>query len=180
MRLAEMENERRDLLLRTDELDRKAHEDDLTGLKIDALPWMRWPNASRIVRSANACLSLLSMLTTFKAINDQFGHSVGDQVLQTLAQLLQVGIGPDNLAARLGSEEFLLAVSSTAAQAIALCNALIATIADHPWQDGLAVIISVGLAVMVPSDTVHSMLGRTDGALYRSKSGRRNRLTTNI
>ncbi len=180
MRLAEMEAERRDLLLRTDELDRKAHEDDLTGLKNRRFALGALAERALICPPGQQMFAAIVDADHFKAINDQLGHSVGDQVLQALARLLQTGVGPDNLAARLGGEEFLLAIAGTAEQAIALCSALITTVASHPWQDGLTVTISIGLTVAAPGEAVPAVLGRADGALYRSKSGGRNRLTTDI
>jgi diguanylate cyclase (GGDEF)-like protein len=180
MRLAEMETERHDLQLRTDDLDRKAHEDDLTGLKNRRYALGALTERIGASPPGQQVFAAIVDADHFKSINDRFGHLVGDQVLQALAGLLQTGIGPDNLAARLGGEEFLLVLTGTAEQAIALCETLIASIAHHGWQEGLTATVSIGLAAAAPGEAAHDLLGRADGALYRSKSGGRNRLTADL
>lgn len=180
MQLAEMEVERRELLLRTSELDRKAHEDELTGLKnrryaLGAL-------AERLANCPDGQQVFVAIVDAdhFKAVNDQLGHAAGDDVLRALGQVLVAGIGADDLVARLGGEEFLLAFTGSVDRVEQLCAQLIAAAAANSWPDGIAVTISIGLTRGAPHETVGAVLGRADGALYRSKSGGRNRLTTDL
>ena len=183
MQLAELESEKRDLLLRTHELDRKAHEDDLTGLKN-----RRYANGALAERLA-ACPPgqriFVGIIDAdhFKAINDRFGHSIGDDVLRLMAGLLSADMAVTDFAARLGGEEFLLLLTGDASTSIALCEDIRRRVESFAWSNlgaELAVSVSIGLTAARAGEAVNDVLARADAALYRAKSGGRNRLTTDL
>lgn len=184
MRLAELETERRDLLTRTRDLDRKAHEDDLTGLKnrryaLSAL-------GERIADCPQDAALAVAIVDAdhFKKVNDSFGHSTGDAVLQRLARLLSSGMEGHGFVARLGGEEFLLVFDArTMATALEDCQRIRTAVATETWTSlapALAVTVSIGLTAAGRGDAVAGILARADAALYRSKSGGRNRVTANL
>ena len=113
-------------------------------------------------------------LDRFKNINDVFGHSIGDMMLQQVAQRLQRTAG-DAFVARLGGDEFTLLVNSgpqphATAQ---LAERLLAAIADEFEIDGkkLKTALSIGAAVYPHDGTdARSLLGNADAALYRAKA----------
>ena len=128
-------------------------------------------------------------LDRFKAVNDTWGHAAGDAVLVEVAQRLRAQLRQVDLLARIGGEEFLVALPDTApeaAQAAAerLCHAISeAPIAlPEPEAQGRAVRItaSIGLAPCDPlsdSAPVEALISRADRALLGSKAGGRNQVS---
>ena len=109
----------------------------------------------------------------FKAINDRFGHVVGDRVLVTVAETLTRSVRADDVVARIGGDEFAVMASAlTLAQsegrfagiARAVQEACLAIV-----PEGQALTISVGLAECSAGDTMRSLYERADSALYAAK-----------
>ena len=122
----------------------------------------------------------------FKAINDRYGHAAGDRVLVAIAQRLRDNLRAVDLVARIGGEEFLIAMPrTTAEQAQGAANRLRRLINQTPFDLGEAcgptrVTISVGVALSGAAgpdrqDMVR-MCDLADAALYRAKSGGRDRV----
>jgi diguanylate cyclase (GGDEF)-like protein len=116
----------------------------------------------------------------FKAINDRFGHPVGDQVLSVMAQRMVLGLRKVDQLGRIGGEEFLAYCPQTDLEgARALAERLRERVALDPIP-GLPqndrVTLSIGLATWEgPEDSAEKMLARADQALYQAKSGGRDR-----
>jgi len=92
-----------------------AHHDALTGLPNRAVARERVGTAIAGARSARRELALLALeLAELKAVNDSFGYPAGDRVLVELAARLREVIGDAPLVARLGSNEFLVAIEAAA------------------------------------------------------------------
>lgn len=123
-------------------------------------------------------------LDHFKQINDQFGHAVGDQVLEKTAEVINSLLkglpGGQHLSVRLGGEEFAILLHQLdRATAVSTAEALrerIAAIADLLRVDGLTVSASIGLAQYGEDDTVEEALAGADRALYEAKNGGRDRV----
>lgn len=115
----------------------------------------------------------------FKLVNDQFGHAVGDQVLVALAQMLREKTRASDLLARIGGEEFLVALPDTAPERAAeVCERLRLAVQNYEWDQlagGLAVTLSVGVAHAPPYSS-QVLFERADAAMYRAKQGGRNRV----
>jgi diguanylate cyclase (GGDEF)-like protein len=117
-------------------------------------------------------------LDNFKAVNDQLGHAIGDQLLQTVAQRLQRAARADDLVARLGGDEFVVLLPGLRNAGdgrivrTAMQRALDAPITLGGWR--LSATASIGLAV-APDDgtTAHELLRRADAAMYEAKQERR-------
>ncbi len=118
----------------------------------------------------------------FKQFNDQYGHPLGDRVLQHVGQTLRDLLPARGIAARYGGEEFcvILRDCATLADARAFAEALRQKIqalrvkvrsTDKVLENITA---SLGIALAAPEDTVESLLTRADDALYQAKRNGRN------
>jgi len=159
-------------------LERMARTDALTGLanrrraleRLDEA-WADGGELSVILMDADG----------FKAVNDIHGHEAGDRVLVEVARALAHGVRSDDLACRLGGDEFLVICPATPAEGAAiLAEKLRATVAElsvhlgaGTWRGSL----SVGVAVRDPvSAGPDDLLRRADGCLYLAKRTGRNRV----
>lgn len=118
----------------------------------------------------------------FKTINDQYGHDVGDQVLQQMAALLARRIRGGDYAFRMGGEEFLLLLVDVAReQALRIAEKLCQTVSRERFSltvEGqfLQVTISIGVAIYDGHPDYAYLLKQADQALYKAKSAGRNRV----
>lgn len=119
----------------------------------------------------------------FKQINDNFGHLVGDKVLQYFAGILKKYTNDSIIAARYGGEELALVLmghDQTEAKLIAdkireeLANS---KLKKRGSEESIGKItVSAGISALQPDDTSASLIERADQALYLSKSGGRNQV----
>jgi diguanylate cyclase (GGDEF)-like protein len=137
---------------------------------------------SRSTRAGSALSMVALDLDHFKAVNDTYGHPVGDQVLRELgALLLQTARGGD-VVARTGGEEFTVLLPDTdpagAYRAgVRFCEAVRA----HAFMAGerrLTLTVSVGVTSVMETtgDIAAALKARADGALYAAKRGGRDRV----
>ena len=115
----------------------------------------------------------------FKAINDEFGHSAGDRVLQQIATSLTEYVRRNDIVARWGGEEFLVIFSEiklTAARIVA--ERLRGRLANTPQVEGgpQQISVSIGLSMLRPGVTADALIEQADQALYRAKARGRNRV----
>lgn len=116
----------------------------------------------------------------FKPINDNYGHSVGDQVLATVAKRLVGGLRKSDIAGRYGGEEFAMVLPETdLASATSVAERLRESIARAPVDTAegpLQVTVSVGVAPVADSEHLLDALTRADAGLYAAKRAGRNRV----
>lgn len=131
----------------------------------------------------NGCL-LLTDIDHFKRVNDTYGHLFGDQVLKAVAQGMRACVGPGQLAARVGGEEFAILLPQAAlAQAQLLAEKIRATVAGSRIRrreggDTIGqVTISLGVAARHRAEPAEAWFERADRALYAAKHAGRNRVT---
>lgn len=113
----------------------------------------------------------------FKQINDGFGHDVGDQVLATLATLMQQGARQADAVCRSGGEEFLILLPGLSLPlAFEIAERLRQRVAAHPMPGAGHITISLGVAHWPGSDDdLNVVLKQADQALYEAKRRGRNR-----
>ncbi len=118
----------------------------------------------------------------FKAINDQYGHAVGDRVLVVVAETLARSLRAGDLVARLGGDEFaIIAACLTLAQAegrFAAIGRAVQNACRPLVPEGMVPSISIGVAECSAGDTPESLQQRADAALYQAKKNGKGRLAT--
>ncbi|AYC32055.1 diguanylate cyclase [Pseudomonas cavernae] len=137
---------------------------------------------ARVQRSAGHCATILMFdLDHFKAINDRWGHSVGDQALRHFAAILCTQLRKTDAAGRMGGEEFAVVLSDADIdEAMTFARRIQGELAEAPVLHGderIPLATSVGIVAINPNDaSAESALSRSDMALYRAKRGGRNRI----
>lgn len=134
----------------------------------------------RLRRSPNRVASVaIADIDSFKAINDQFGHSAGDAALVRFAQRLRTAVQEGDLLARLGGEEFaLLAIGVDGAALVERMERARGLIALPGEEGPNAVVLTASFGVAQLSQRTLSLrdaLERADHALYRAKMTGKNR-----
>ena len=129
-------------------------------------------------------LTLLMLdLDRFKHFNDTYGHLAGDQALRETADVLRQNARSVDILARYGGEEFAIILPETeATRALIQAERVCVAVAGHAL-DGLkgeaarGVTVSIGLAALTPAmKRIEDLVQAADEALYRAKSGGRNRI----
>ena len=115
----------------------------------------------------------------FKAINDDFGHQAGDDVLMSLARLLKDRTRKTDITGRWGGEEFVIFCPETDREkAVLLAESLKAGISGLNLVKLLKITASFGVSTWKPDDTVDSLISRADAAMYQAKHRGRNRVVS--
>lgn len=161
--------------------ERAAREDPLTGLGNrraleEAVEGLRAkPSGGERASDAAAHSLLLFDVDGFKAVNDSYGHLVGDDVLRAVAGALRSMARAEDVLVRLGGDEFVvLAPGATAEAADELANRMRAGLDDVDWAafaPGLRLRVSIGVATTGEGVGVEDLVGMADLAMYGSKQG---------
>lgn len=113
----------------------------------------------------------------FKRVNDNFGHDVGDYVLQALTRLVKQNIRSVDVVARWGGEEFMILMpQADMPAAVAAAEKLRMAIADYRFDKVEHLTVSFGVVIYDLEDDLNSLLKRVDDALYLAKQNGRNRV----
>jgi len=163
-----------------EQLSRQAYVDALTGL---ANRHAETRHLARLRRRGP--LERLGVVLVdvdhFKAVNDTFGHAIGDAVLRAIGTILQAAIRSSDLAVRLGGDEFMLLIDlAVDAEAPIPATGIVRAVTLHHWDDiapGLRVSVSAGQAVGAARD-VDQLMQAADENLYRAKAAGRGRAVT--
>lgn len=135
----------------------------------------------RCHRSGAPCTLLAVDLDRFKAVNDTFGHGVGDRVLQLFADVTSQQLRSFDIVGRLGGEEFGVLLPRThIREAAVIANRLreaFSSAANQVDRHEVRATLSVGVAVVLGGETmITEALERADAALYRAKLNGRDRV----
>jgi diguanylate cyclase (GGDEF)-like protein len=163
-----------------------AQTDNLTGL---ANRGALMASGAAIVRRAlmggAPVAAVLFDLDAFKAVNDTYGHRVGDHVLQRFAAAAVAGLRPNDIIGRIGGEEFLAVIPSASLEtAVAIAERVRRNFVEAASEvDGKPVgaTVSAGIAISrhdAAGESLEEMLDRADRALYAAKAAGRNRVRT--
>ena len=167
---------------RSNHLDHMAHHDSLTKLPNRTLLQDRLGQALEQARRNKRGLAVLFLdLNGFKTVNDTLGHTVGDMLLNCVAERIRSSVRASDTVARVGGDEFTLllpdidGVEDVIRVAHKILSALRTPFLIGPHQ--VAVSASVG-ATLYPNDgeDAYTLLKAADAAMYRAKQQGRNRL----
>jgi diguanylate cyclase (GGDEF)-like protein len=154
-----------------------AYHDSLTGLPNRRLARDRIANAiKRAARTSQGMAVLWIDLDRFKQINDQYGHPVGDAVLQQTAERLSGRLRSSDTLARMGGDEFMALIEGTpsreAAEAIAADLLEVLALPMHIEELELNTTASIGIS-LYPEDgqTGDDLAQHADQAMYAAKFG---------
>jgi len=168
---------------RIDELRRLSATDSLTGLANRRAFHARLREEWLRARRYGSPLSLLLVdVDGLKRINDEGGHTAGDEVLRSAARSIAVTMRVTDFGARWGGDEFAIVAPNTARSAAEhLAQRLMGHVAREARTRQAAVTISVGIATAEPSRgssaTMDGLLHAADSALYQAKHSGRNRVS---
>ncbi|HEX9022142.1 MAG TPA: diguanylate cyclase, partial [Nitrospirota bacterium] len=168
-----------------EELEHLSRTDGLTGLMnrralTDSLAY----EIDRADRYGSELSLVLCDIDSFKEINDNYGHDMGDRALQTISATLKTILRQTDIAGRHGGDEFMLILPETSVKgAENLAHKILEAVrgTELRARDGRPVRLSMSIGVSnleAGIDTTDSFIKRTDDAMYASKQGGRNRIST--
>src|ERR1700722_10528063 len=164
----------------TERLEFQARHDSLTGLPNRAYFVELLEGALRDAADRSGSLAVLFIdLDRFKQINDILGHAMGDRLLKEVGQRLKLLLTEDDLAGRMGGDEFTIVLTRQPDEETAVLASqefLNAFRAPHQIEDNeLFVTASIGVALFPRhGQTVASLLRNADLAMYHAKNSGKN------
>lgn len=171
-------------------LERDGLTDPLTGVaNRRQLERRLVEEVERWIRYGHDLTCIMVDIDHFKNVNDQYGHSAGDRVLQGVAETLGQGLRSSDILSRYGGEEFVLVFPETPLrEAASIAERLHQQLADQRFDidqgTSIGITASIGVAG-IDAEKQHSskvlaasLLDKCDAALYQAKHGGRNRVVT--
>jgi chemotaxis family two-component system sensor kinase Cph1 len=155
-----------------------ALHDPLTGLPNRRLLADRLEHALTKYARGEEITLLFIDLDSFKSINDEFGHSVGDAVIVHAAMQIIGSTRAQDTVARLGGDEFVVLCENTSAEEGDLIAArILESIREIALVEGnsFSITASIGVSAANLTFTADEILRAADDAMYRAKTGGRNR-----
>jgi diguanylate cyclase (GGDEF)-like protein len=137
--------------------------------------------ASRFERPLSVLMADLDLL---RDVNNRYGHLAGDAVLKGVADILRQELRDYDVPARFGGEEFIVLLPETSFDdAVTLAERIRRVVEEHPFPiesagEPVRATVSVGAATFLCDDkTAKDLVHEADLALYRAKTGGRNRVS---
>lgn len=182
--VAQLEVAKRQIELHNEELKRIADRDQLTGtLTRRAFLEQAQQHFLKVAAQRGELSCLMGDIDHFKAINDRYGHLVGDQAIEHVSQTLQSAVRPGDLVCRYGGEEFCVLLPGVGtASAAELAERMRARIEVNCGAtvipgESVRITISFGVAsVAFGGSTLAELIKQADTALYVAKNAGRNRV----
>ena len=133
-------------------------------------------------RHQTAMSLIIFDLDHFKKINDNYGHTIGDDVLRECVKCANQALRSSDMLFRFGGEEFVVLLPGVNTKGVEFAaERLRSTIEKHAFnhrQGSVPVTISVGTASLTSQETAKTLLERSDKALYCAKNAGRNRVVS--
>ncbi len=162
------------MIERVDSLNEVALKDPLTGVNNR----MGFSNKIQNHKQGSGASVIAIDVDFFKKINDNFGHGVGDEVLVTLAQVINSCCRSEDIVCRFGGEEFVVFLPNTSVvTAECVAERIRSVIESAVFPNNLRVTVSAGVATQEdPLGGIDFLLKNADDALYQAKGEGRNKV----
>jgi len=163
-----------------EELKLLAITDNLTGLSNRHQTHKELDTKIAKFHRYNDSFALLMIdIDYFKRVNDNFGHDVGDYVLQELSNIITKQIRENDHFSRWGGEEFLIVLPKISLEeAYEVADKIRSLIENYSFKNIDSITLSIGVTTIKEKDTKESLLKRVDDALYEAKRKGRNRVVS--
>jgi diguanylate cyclase (GGDEF)-like protein len=160
--------------------ERQAMRDHLSGLlNRRGMREMLQNEFERNQRYKNNLTVMMCDIDNFKAVNDQFGHDKGDEIIKSLGAIFKSGLRKQDSLARWGGEEYLFLLPETSGdQGMQLAEMLRSKIEKKQYTQHntiFSITISIGLHQFSATDTINQAITKADTNLYKAKEQGRNR-----
>jgi len=121
-------------------------------------------------------------LDNFKAVNDRFGHSAGDNLLRMVTDIIRKNLRTTDLFARVGGDEFVLLLPETGQEsASAVLDKFRDKVTSSLQESEWPVTLSVGAVIYLsPPDSVDAMIQQADNLMYQVKHSGKNRILQEV
>ncbi|MFJ4209652.1 putative bifunctional diguanylate cyclase/phosphodiesterase [Paenarthrobacter sp. NPDC089675] len=162
------------------EMQKMAMTDSLTGLNNRSAFTAALSDAQERARTEGGRPGILLMdMDGFKGINDSMGHTIGDKVLEVVAERITGAVRDEDMVARMGGDEFAVLLRNvTPAIASSIGNRVLAAVDQIMEVEGqhLRCGASMGLRMAGPDQSAQELMMEADIAMYESKAEGRGRL----
>ena len=164
-----------------EDLKNAAFIDALTGLPNRRYLEMKLKSVQKDFQEKNIIYGLLFMdLDQFKAINDEYGHGIGDDILKMIARTIGANIRKSDMIGRWGGEEFVAILCPADTNVLNLVANKLRMLVENSFliinEKKIQVTVTVGAALATGQDTLDALLNRADRGLYQGKMQGRNRV----
>ncbi len=148
-------------------------EDPLTGLPTRVLFERRLYESAKRSDARKGRLAVLFIdLDGFKPVNDSFGHSSGDRVLERVGKRLRSCVRNNDVAARVGGDEFVLLLNGATQESAAQTAAFVIEALSRPYsieEREVTISCSIGIALYPDKCAANKLIARADAAMYAAK-----------
>ena len=164
-------------------LEKQNRMDSLTEVFNRGYLEMILPDECSRSQTSHCSLSVAIMdVDSFKAINDEHSHHIGDLVLKEISWLIRKSCRQNDMIFRYGGDEFVLLLPATSVgEATAVCSRIRSAIEEFPWEeidDKLSVTASFGVAAHISGYAAEAVLRLADRRLYEAKFTGKNRVVS--
>jgi len=171
------------VILNREKLKEMALFDNLTGLPNRTLFMIELENEMKRAQRYNSHVGLLFIdLDGFKAVNDTYGHQMGDELLKRVAKIFKTTVRKNDIVARLGGDEFTVVISDikNKNEVHTIAQSILAKVNEEMiiHHTKIQVGASIGIA-LYPDDTLseEDFIKYADNAMYISKESGKNQIT---
>jgi diguanylate cyclase (GGDEF)-like protein len=169
--------------LQMDKLKELASKDGLTGVYNHSLLMELFEKEYYKQERNGGSISFVMLdIDFFKKVNDTYGHTYGDVILQKLAAILTDSVRSSDIVGRYGGEEFSIVIPEFTLETVyRICERIRSTVEAYEFVVGketIRITISIGICFKLANDQIDSMdmVKMADEALYRAKQNGRNRI----